>query len=135
MSQNRQVRCFLETLIKKIEEDGLLQDVSTKDAILESAKKLLKRIPRFEIGQEVYFVQWTSIADYVMRVDKGYYFRDGGINGLGELATHFVSYTDKPLEAHAIVDDANIFATKEEADKRMKELSRRATARRTMRAE
>ena len=125
MSQNRQVRCFLEALIKKIEEGDLLQDVNIKDSILESARKLLKRIPRFEIGQEVYFVNWTSIADYVMRIDKGYYYRDGGINGLGELATHFVSYTDKPLEAHEIVDDANLFATKEEAEKRMEELSRR----------
>lgn len=119
MSQNLQVRSFLETLIKKIEEGDLLQDVSTKD----NARKLLKRIPRFEMGQEVYFVEWTSVADYVMRIDKGYYFRDGGINGLGELATHFVSYTDKPLEAHAIVDDANLFASREEAEKRMAKLA------------
>ena len=123
MSQNLQVRSFLETLIKKIEESDLLQDVSTKNAILDNARKLLKRIPRFEMGQKVYFVQWTSVADYVMRIDKGYYFHDGGINGLGELATHFVSYTDKPLEAHVIVNDANLFATKEEAVERMNELA------------
>lgn len=120
MSQNRQVRCFLESLIKKIEEGNLLQDES---AILDSARKLLKRIPRFEIGQEVYFVEWTSVSDYVMRIDKGFYFLDGGINGLGEIATHFVSYTFKPLEAHAIVDDANLFASREEAEKRMAKLA------------
>ena len=123
MSQNRQVRCFLESLIKKIEEGDLLQDVSIQDAILKSAKELLKRIPRFEIGQEVYFVEWTSISDYEMRIDKGYYFRDGGINGMGELATHFVSYTYNPLECHAIVDDSNLFATKEEAVERMIKLA------------
>ena len=123
MSQNRQVRCFLESLIKKIEEGDLLQDVSIQDAILKNAKELLKRIPRFEIGQEVYFVEWTSISDYVMRIYKGYYYRDGGINGMGELATHFVSYTYKPLECHAIVDDSNLFATKEEAVERMNKLA------------
>lgn len=132
MSQNRQVRCFLESLIKKIEEGDLLQDVSIKDATLESARKLLKRIPRFEIGQDVYFVEWISISDYVMRVDKGYYFRDGGINGLGELATHFVSYTQKPLECHTIVDDANLFASREEAEKRMTELAAAHAARKRM---
>ena len=132
MSQNRQVRCFLESLIKKIEGGDLLQDVSIGDAILENAKDLLKRIPRFEIGQEVYFVEWTSISDYEMRIDKGYYFRDGGINGRGELATHFVSYTDKPFEAHAIVDDANLFATKEEAIERMNKLAAAHAARERM---
>ena len=129
MSQNRKVRGFLESLIKKIEDGDLLYDVSIGDAILENARKLLKRIPRFEMGQEVYFVEWTSIADYVMRVDKGYYYHDGGINGLGELATHFVSYTDKPLETHAIVDDANLFASRKEAEKRMAELAAAHAAR------
>ena len=129
MSQNRQVRCFLETLIKKIEEGDLLQNKSIQEAILENAKELLKRIPRFETGQEVYFVEWTSISDYVMRIDKGYYFLDGGINGLGELATHFVSYRDKPLEAHAIVDDSNLFASREEAEKRMAKLAAAHAAR------
>lgn len=129
MSQDRQVRRFLEALIKKIEEGDLLQYACTQDAILENARKLLKVIPRFETGQEVYFVEWSNIADYVMRIDKGYYFRDGGINGLGELATHFVSYTEKPLEAHAIVDDANLFASREEAEKRMAKLAAAHAAR------
>lgn len=135
MSQNRQVRGFLESLIKKIEDGGLLQNAGIQDAILESARKLLKLIPRFEMGQEVYFVEWTSISDYAMRIDKGYYFRDGGINGLGELATHFVSYTEKPLEAHAIVDDANLFASREEAEKRMAKLAAAHAAREKRRAE
>ena len=100
-----------------------MQNGSTGDEILESARKLLKRIPRFEMGQKVYFVDWIDVADYVMHIDEGYYYCDGGINGLGELATHFVSFRDKPLEAHTIVDDANLFASREEAEKRMVKLS------------
>lgn len=122
MRINQQIKNFLEELINKIENDEL-SDLDTQMSILTRAESLQKKITRFDLGQKVYYVNWTSITDYTMRIEEGYYFMSGGINGLGELATHFVSYTDKPLEAHAIVDDANIFATREEAEKRMAKLA------------
>ena len=114
MSDRERIKNFLERLVNEIEENW----------VLEEAKDLLKLIPAFDAGQKVYYVQWTSIADYTMRIDDGYYFSKGGIDGYGRIATHFVSVTRNPLEAHLIIHDGNLFATKEEAEKRMKELAR-----------
>lgn len=125
MKTNERIRNFLQLIVNEIEENGPIQyaDIDTEETILNTAKKLLKIVSRFDTLQKVYFVDWISISDYTMRIKEGFYFASGGINGLGELATHFVSLTEKPLEPHLIVDDANIFATKEEAEKRMKELA------------
>ena len=123
MSDRERIKSFLELIINEIEENGMMRYDEMKDTILETAKELLKQIPAFDAGQKVYYVQWESIADYKMRIDDGYYFSKGGTDSYGRIATHFVSVTKKPLEAHLIIHDGNIFTTKEEAEVRMKELA------------
>ena len=123
MSDRERIKNFLELIINEIEENGMMRYDEMRNTILENAKELMKLIPVFDAGQKVYYVQWISIVNYKMRIEEGYYFGKGGTDSYGRIATHFVSLTRNPLEAHLIIHDGNLFATKEEAEKRMEELA------------